>query len=101
MRLAWPAPRSCAHPLQPLKPDSCSPAAAVTYAPLTLANRKTSQFCYDIATLQPVYNPLATFIAPNASGIAASPASTVAVFGQAYGAAPAATCLTVLACAAP
>lgn len=59
--------------------------AAVKTAPLTLVNRKSAQVCYDIATLQPVYNQLATFIVANATGLAASPASTVAVFGQAYG----------------
>ena len=59
--------------------------AAVQYAPLTLSDRMQAQFCYDVATLQPTYNPLATFITGNASGLAASPASTVAVFGQAFG----------------
>ena len=59
--------------------------AAVDYAPLTQATRGQAQFCYDIATLLPVYNPIATLVVANSSSMAGNAISTVAVFGSAYG----------------
>lgn len=35
--------------------------------------------------MEPVYNPLATVISANASGLSANPMTTVATFGQSYG----------------
>ena len=54
-------------------------------ASLTLSDRMQAQFCHDVATLQPPDNPLATFITGDTSGPAASPASAVVVFDQAFG----------------
>lgn len=62
--------------------------AAVDYAPLTQATRGNAQYCYDIATLLPVYNPIATTIVANSTGMAGNAISTVAVFGAAYGTIP-------------
>ena len=59
--------------------------AAAQYAPLTLSDHMQAQFCHDVATLQCPYNPLAIFINGNAPGLAASPASPVAVLTQIYG----------------
>ena len=66
---------------------------------LTIADRKSAGYCYDIATLLPLYNPLAVPIpedmdTANAS-LAASPLSTILVFGNAFGSAPA---LTICIC---
>lgn len=64
-------------------------ARSNNYGALTIADRKSAGYCYDIATLQPVYNPLAVPIPAdmdilNAS-VAASPLSTVLVFGGPFG----------------
>jgi len=59
--------------------------AASAYAPLTASTRKSANFCYDIASLQPMYNPLATYITQGATAICANPLTTVASFGYAYG----------------
>ena len=59
--------------------------AGSAYAPLTASSRKTAQFCYDIASLQPVYNPLATYITSGALSISTNPLTTVAAFGNAFG----------------
>lgn len=62
-----------------------SVSAATEYPALTADTRSQAQFCNDIATLEPVYNPLATVINANATGISANPLTTVASFGQSYG----------------
>ena len=64
------------------------------YGQLSLADRKSAGYCYDVATLLPVYNPLAVPIPEdmdiyNAS-LAASPLTTILVFGGAFGESPAA-----------
>lgn len=64
-------------------------AAGNNYGELSIADRKSAGYCYDIATLQPVYNPLAVPIPEdldiyNAS-LAASPLTTILVFGNAFG----------------
>ena len=57
-----------------------------------MADRASAGFCYDIATLLPLYNPLAvpvpTYIDPNTTSVAATSLSTVLVFGEPFGAAP-------------
>ena len=57
----------------------------LTYSPLTIATRGSATYCYDLASLQPVYNPLAVYIESNATAYSANPLSTVAVFGSAFG----------------
>ena len=54
-----------------------------------MADRKSAGFCYDIATLLPLYNPMAVpipdYVDPNTTSLSASPLSTVLVFGQPFG----------------
>lgn len=59
--------------------------AATEYPALTAETRSTAEFCNDIASLEPVYNPLATLISSGATTLSANPLTTVAAFGQAYG----------------
>lgn len=70
-----------------------------------MADRKSAGFCYDIATLLPLYNPMAVpipdYVDPNTTSISASPLSTVLVFGQPFGESPnccAAACFYKLPC---
>ena len=65
--------------------DEIALPAVLTYSPLTMATRGSATYCYDIASLQPVYNPLAVYIENNATAYSANPLSTVAVFGSAFG----------------
>lgn len=55
------------------------------YPALTAATAPSAQVCYDIATLMPAYNPVATVITANYPSIAANAITTLAVFGQALG----------------
>ena len=82
------APHPVSHFLQRLQLTTWRPAGG-DYPQLTQADRTSAGFCYDMATLLPMYNPLATpvptYIDPNSTSVAATALSTILVFGQPFG----------------